>query len=87
MAHRMQMKRSKQAIIAGKLLRIRAEMRTLDNQLKTAKAHSDAQEQQSSAENVASSNLAELETLKAKLVGFQETSAFKEMLATRGDIA
>ena len=41
-AHRMQMKRSKQAIIAGKLLRIRAEMRALDSQLKAAKAHSEA---------------------------------------------
>jgi len=76
MVKRHESKRSKQAVIAGRLLRIRAEMQALDSQLK--------QNTQQSADG---NDLESLEALKGQLDGIYQTQAFQNLLLKRRDIA
>lgn len=76
MVKRHESRRSKQAVIAGRLLRIRAEMQALDSQLK--------QNTQQSADG---NDLESLEALKGQLDGIYQTQAFQNLLLKRKDIA
>ena len=75
--HRNALKRSRQAVIAGRLLRIRGEMRMLEGQLK-------ANEQQQSQ---SSSDLQNLEQLKTHLEDVCRMQGFKDILLRRQDLA
>ena len=76
MVKRSELKRSKQAIIAGRLLRIKAEMQTLDAQLK-----------QNTQQSVDGNDLESLEALKGQLDGIYQTQAFQNLLLNRKDVA
>ena len=72
MVKRRDLQRSKQSVIAGRLLRIRAEMQALDSQLK--------QNTQQSADG---NDLEGLDALKGQLDSVYQTQAFQNLLLNR----
>lgn len=69
-----QLKKSKQAIIAGKLMRIRSEITQLENQLKQSAAG-----QQSAQDN--KSEMESLQALKTQLLTIYKSDGFKSLIS------